>query len=95
VAAALGDELGERAAEPWLVLGSDDFDEADGLEAPVREHRLLGAVPFGAGRGAPRWIGEERGLVGTAGGDDLVPALGHRHEHHRGVPVEPEVDGAR
>ena len=83
------------APEPWLVLGADHLDEAHDLGAAVREHRLLGAVPLVAGGGAPRRIVQQRRLVVAAGGDDAVPTLGHRHEHHRRVPVEAEVDGAR
>ena len=89
------DELGERAPQPRFVLGADHLDDAHTLQPAVREQRGAGAIPLGARGRPPLGIPEERGLVGRARGDHLVPALGHAHEHHRRVPAEPEVDRSR
>ena len=88
VAAARVDELGERAPEPLLVLGAEDLDEAHLLDAAVREQRRVdvrshsragGAPPLGVARAA-------RPCSAPARGDHPVPAVGHRHEHHRRSP---------
>ena len=73
----------------------DHLDDAHDVESADGEHGHLGAVPLVARGGPPLGALEQRLLVVAAGRDHLVPALGHRHEHHRRVPVEAHVDGAR
>ena len=93
VAAALVDELGERAPEPLLVLGADHLDEAHASRAGGAGTSPARCGPTPRGRWpATRDRGAARPCRRSARGDHLVPALGHRHEHHRRVPVEPEVD---
>ena len=87
------------SAKVWpshrLVLRAMHFDEPDELGVLVGNMKLVDAIPLLPGGGPPRRITEQGGLLCRWGADEPVPALRHRHEHHRRCPVDPEVDAAR
>ena len=96
VTAACGDEVGERLADPLLVVG---------VASPPRSGRArCGCSGTSTGRPCPTRSGRSRATGGSreqrrlgfhpAGLHDPVPALGHAHEHHAAVPVDAEVDAA-
>ena len=75
--------------------GACDFDEADMIEGLRREHHVVRIPPAIARLGAPLWVFEETATFRIVGGvRDVMPGLDH-HEHHRRLPVDAEVDGAR
>ena len=84
----------ERVDERHVIVNAPDFEDF----LPAQANRFVPFPPrlvVGSARAASRHAGSVRSARFASAPrrlDHPVPPFGHLHEHHRAVPVEPEVD---